>query len=68
KFCVKNTGESRRTKRDICVFTRQKNPEEIVTYLYGKGVLIAEIKRDKIGLEEYYSDLMKEGVANAENL
>ena len=42
-----------------------KNPEEIVTYLYEKGVLISEIKTDKIGLEEYYSDLMKEGEANA---
>ncbi|MBQ4052711.1 MAG: ATP-binding cassette domain-containing protein [Clostridia bacterium] len=34
-------------------------PEEIVTYLYGEGVLINEIKTDKIGLEEYYIDLMK---------
>ncbi len=35
-------------------------PEEIVTYLYENGVLIHEIKTDKIGLEEYYIDLMKE--------
>ena len=38
-----------------------KNPEEIVTYLYENGILINEIKTDKIGLEEYYIDLMKEG-------
>ena len=38
-----------------------KNPEEIVTYLYENGVLISEIKTAKIGLEEYYIDLMKEG-------
>lgn len=36
-------------------------PEEIVTYLYENGVLISEIKTDKIGLEEYYIDLMKDG-------
>jgi len=34
-------------------------PEEIVSYLYEEGVLINEIKTDKIGLEEYYIDLMK---------
>lgn len=36
------------------------NPEEIVTYLYENGILVSEIKTDKIGLEEYYIDLMKE--------
>ena len=35
------------------------NAEEIVNYLYRNGVLITEIKTDKIGLEEYYTDLMK---------
>lgn len=38
-----------------------KTPEEIVTYLYENGILVNEIKTDKIGLEEYYIDLMKEG-------
>ena len=38
-----------------------KEPEEIVTYLYENGILVSEIKTDKIGLEEYYIDLMKEG-------
>lgn len=37
----------------------QTTPEKIVTYLYENGVLINEIKTDKIGLEEYYIDLMK---------
>ena len=37
------------------------SPEEIVTYLYENGILISEIKTEKIGLEEYYIDLMKEG-------
>ena len=36
-------------------------PEEIVTYLYENGILIHEIESAKIGLEEYYIDLMKEG-------
>lgn len=36
-------------------------PEEIVTHLYENGMIISEIKTAKIGLEEYYIDLMKEG-------
>ena len=36
-------------------------PEEVVTYLYNKGIIVNEIKTDKIGLEEYYIDLMREG-------
>ena len=38
-------------------------PEEIVTHLYENGIVITEIGRTKIGLEEYYIDLMgkKEG-------
>ena len=37
------------------------SPEEIVSYLYGCGIVVTEIKTDKISLEEYYIDLMKEG-------
>lgn len=37
-----------------------KEPEEIVTYLYENGILISEIRTDKIGLEEYYIDIMNE--------
>ena len=36
-------------------------PEEIVSCLYKEGIVVSEIKTDKIGLEEYYIDLMKEG-------
>ena len=36
-------------------------PEEIVTYLYNLNVIVNEIKVDKVSLEEYYIDLMKEG-------
>ena len=36
-------------------------PEEIVRYLYENGICVTEIKTDKIGLEEYYIDLMKGG-------
>lgn len=36
--------------------------EEVVAYLYNEfGIAVTEIKTDKIGLEEYYIDLMKEG-------
>ncbi|MGM9522746.1 MAG: ATP-binding cassette domain-containing protein [Oscillospiraceae bacterium] len=35
-------------------------PEEIVKFLYENGILLSEIKTDKISLEEYYIDLMKE--------
>ena len=33
--------------------------EEIVTYLYENGILISEIGKDKISLEEYYIDIME---------
>jgi len=36
-------------------------PEEIVMHLYENGITVSEIRTDKIGLEEYYTDLMKEG-------
>lgn len=35
-------------------------PEKIVTCLYQSGILVSEIKTAKIGLEEYYIDLMQE--------
>ena len=38
----------------------ETTPEEIVSYLYDNCILVNEIKTDKIGLEEYYIDLMKE--------
>ena len=34
--------------------------EYVVKYLYDNGIVVTEIKTDKIGLEEYYIDLMKE--------
>ena len=35
-------------------------PQDIVTYLYKEGIVVSQIHTDKIGLEEYYIDLMKE--------
>ena len=35
-------------------------PEEIVTFLYKNGITVSELKMSKIGLEEYYIDLMHE--------
>ena len=38
------------------------NVEEIVSYLMENGYVVSEIKKNKIGLEEYYIELMsKEG-------
>ena len=33
--------------------------EEVVKYLYDRGIAVTEVGTDKIGLEEYYIDLMK---------
>ena len=33
-------------------------PEQVAAYLYENGVTVQELKTDKIGLEEYYIDLM----------
>lgn len=35
-----------------------ESPENIVTYLYENQILVSEIKTAKIGLEEYYMDIM----------
>jgi ABC-2 type transport system ATP-binding protein len=69
------TGEMNRTKMLLgCKYSRVEEdeagyirvydlttPEEIVVYLYENGIPVTEIRTDKIGLEEYYMDLMKEG-------
>ena len=34
--------------------------QEVASYLYGQGIVVTELKTDKIGLEEYYVNLMKE--------
>ena len=35
-----------------------QNPEEVVKYLYENNIIVNELKTDKIGLEEYYINLM----------
>ena len=35
-----------------------ESPEEVVKYLYNNNVIVNELKTDKIGLEEYYINLM----------
>ena len=74
-FVALQAGEANRAKALLsCRYSRveedesgyirvydAKEPEEIVQYLYDNGILIREIKTAKIGLEEYYIDLMKEG-------
>ena len=39
----------------------EATPEEVVKYLYDNKIIINEIKIDKVGLEEYYIDLMNNG-------
>lgn len=53
-----------RVEEDEAGFLRvydSTTPEEIVSYLYENGICVTEIETDKIGLEEYYMDLMKGG-------
>lgn len=38
----------------------QTMPEKIATYLYSNDIVVSEMRTSKIGLEEYYIDLMKE--------
>ena len=37
------------------------SPEEVVKFLYDNDIIVSELKTDKIGLEEYYINLMKVG-------
>lgn len=74
-YVALRTGEMSRTKTLLgCKYSRVEEdeaeyirvydmttPEEIVTYLYENDICVTEIMTDKIGLEEYYIDLMKEG-------
>ena len=38
----------------------EENVEDIVEYLFENSHIITEIKKNKIGLEEYYLELMKD--------
>ena len=74
-YIALQTDEMRRTKNLLgCKYSRVEEdeaghlrvydlttPEDVVTYLYENGVTVTEIMTDKIGLEEYYMDLMKGG-------
>ena len=57
-------GMYRRVDEDESGFIRiydSVSPEAIVRALYDNGIVVSEIKTAKIGLEEYYIDLMNEG-------
>ncbi|MBQ8408449.1 MAG: ATP-binding cassette domain-containing protein [Clostridia bacterium] len=74
-YVALRSGEMNRTKMLLgCKYSRVEEdeagyirvydlttPEEIVSYLYENGICVTEIKTDKIGLEEYYIDLMNGG-------
>jgi len=38
-----------------------KSTEDVVKYLYDNNIIVNELKTDKIGLEEYYINLMESG-------
>ena len=73
-YVALQTGEMNRTKALLsCKYSRVEEdesgylrvydtvgPEDIVTYLYENGILVSETSTAKIGLEEYYIDLMNE--------
>ena len=53
-----------RIEEDEAGYIRVYDPttaEAIVSYLYENGICVTEVGEDKIGLEEYYIDLMKGG-------
>jgi len=74
-YIALQTGDMNRTKVLLgCKYSRVEEdeagyirvydlttPEDVVTYLYENGIPVTEIMTDKIGLEEYYIDLMKGG-------
>ncbi|MBQ9785606.1 MAG: ATP-binding cassette domain-containing protein [Clostridia bacterium] len=74
-YVALKSGEMSRTKNLLgCKYSRVEEdeagylrvydlttPEEVATYLYENGICVTELGTDKIGLEEYYIDLMKEG-------
>ena len=37
------------------------SPEDVATYLYENGIIVTELGTSKIGLEEYYMDLRRNG-------
>ncbi len=58
------SGKYSRVEEDESGFLRVYDlvaPEEIVAYLYQNGLIVNEVTTDRISLEEYYIDLMKEG-------
>ena len=46
-------------KENLRVYDAE-SPEEVVKYLYDNDIIVNELKTDKIGLEEYYINLMNE--------
>ena len=48
----------RATKEEDCIRVYQEDVEEVVEYLLKNGLIPNEIKKNKIGLEEYYIQLM----------
>ena len=55
------SGKFSRVEEDEAGYLRvydQVAPEQVAAYLYENRILISELRTDKIGLEEYYINLM----------
>ncbi len=55
------SGKFSRVEEDEAGYLRvydQVAPEQVAAYLYENGILVSELRTDKIGLEEYYINLM----------
>lgn len=59
-LCQKYTKVTEDAENGYIRVYNANKPEEVVMYLYENNILVNEIKTDKIGLEEYYINLMKE--------
>ncbi len=60
KKVLREKYDNVRTEEDILRVYDVDDTEEIVEYLIKNGHIVSEIKKNKIGLEEYYIELMSE--------
>ena len=58
-LCSRYRRVERQEDGSVRVYDRVK-PEEIAAFLYENGISLREIQSEKIGLEEYYINLMQE--------
>lgn len=67
KHVLREKYDSVREEEEYLRVYDVNDTEEIVDYLYKKGHVVNEIKKNKIGLEEYYIELMSQKQENKED-